>query len=670
MTGKKSLFLAACLFLLATGAGCSAQPFLMDADVPPVSRILDANGELIAAVSRENRIPVKLENVSVFLREAIVAVEDARFYRHHGVDPVGVARALYKNITAGRVVEGGSTITQQLAKNLLPPEPERTAVRKLEELVLAVRLERKYTKDEILEMYLNQIYFGQGAYGVEAAARTYFNKPAGELNLAESAMLAGIPRAPSINNPVSNYEAAKARQAVVLARMAELGLISSGQARQAMEERLQLAKKSPVLKKAPYFVDEVIRHFEISYPNGPEILYAGGLTVYSTLDLKIQRAAEKCLYEGLKNEDPLLDGALVALDPKTGQIKAMAGGKDYSRSQFNRALSRIQPGSAFKPFLYAAAVERGYTAGTVINCEPVSFPQPDGTSYAPSDFHGSCHCRPFTLKEALFTSDNVVAVRLNQSVGPSVTAGYARKMGIESDLRAVPSLALGTSEVTPLEMARAYGTLANGGIKPEPYYIQKVTDSSGRILEERRPQLEKAIDEKTAYIVTDMLEEVLGPGGTASNIAGILDRPAAGKTGTTEEFREAWFVGYTPDLAAAVYVGFDEKSKSPGRSGAQLAAPIWANFMKEALKDVPPAGFAVPPGVVKARICADDGLLAGEYNTRSIEAVFVRGTEPSAVCPGAGQLGPADQVPPYYRMPLPGPEGLILRRRLYFFGDD
>lgn len=637
MSRLKKILLMICLILTVSGAGCSARS-LINAEVPVPSKILDANGELITTISQENRIPVPLESVSLYMQEAIVATEDSRFYQHHGVDPVGLVRALYRNIQAGGVVEGGSTITQQLAKNLYL-DPKRTIGRKLEELILTVQLERKYTKNEILGMYLNQIYFGQGAYGIEAAARTYFNKPAKDLGLAESAMLAGIPKAPSVYNPSRNYEAAKARQSTVLGRMVELGMISEEQAGRARDEYLQPSKAPASIKKAPYFSNEIINYFEKNYPNGLETLYSGGLSIYTTLDLKMQEAAEKALTEGLNGSNPQLDGALVAIDPKTGQIKVMVGGKDYGRSQFNRSLSKSQPGSTFKPFLYAAAIDHGYTAGSTITCEPVSFPQAGGAPYQPKDFQGGYHYRPFTLKEALFTSDNVVAVRLNDQVGPSTVAAYARRMGIESTLRPVLSLPLGTSEVTPLEMARAYGPLANRGVKSEPFYIQKITDGTGRVLEEQRPKLEQALDEKTAYIVTDMLTGVLKPGGTASNIAGAIDRPAAGKTGTTESFKDAWFVGYTPDLVTAVYIGYDDKNKGVGRTGAQVAAPIWARFVGEALKGIPPSDFPVPAGIVKVPICADDGLLAGEFNTRVIEAAFVQGTEPISVCFGAGTEG-------------------------------
>ncbi|MDR9786796.1 MAG: penicillin-binding protein 1A [Peptococcaceae bacterium MAG4] len=624
------------LALVLAGAGCRARA-LVSSEVPEPSRVLDVNGETITFISGENRIPVPLDQVSEYMQDAIVAIEDARFFQHRGIDPVSLVRAMFRNIQAGRIVEGGSTITQQLAKNLYL-DPSRSIGRKFEELFLTIQLERTYTKSEILEMYLNEIYFGQGAYGIEAAARTYFQKPAGELSLAESAMLAGVPRAPSIYNPVQDFESAKARQGVVLNRMVELGMISGEQARLAEAEPLQLSKKPAIVRKAPYFIDEIVNYYEQNYPDGLETLYSGGLTIYTTLDLKMQEAAEKALTRGLARLNPDLEGALVALDPKTGQIKAMVGGRDYNKSQLNRVLTRSQPGSTFKPFLYAAAIDMGYTAGTTIVCEPVSFSQAGREDYVPEDYQGDYHYRPFTLKEALYTSDNVVAVRLNAQLGPEVMASYAKRMGIDSSLRPYLSLPLGTSEVTPLEMVRAFGTLANRGIKTEPYYIQRITSRTGQVLEERRPSLTRVLDEKTAYIVTDMLTAVLKPGGTAANSGRNLGRPAAGKTGTTENLREAWFVGYTPDLVAAVYVGYDDKSRAVGLTGADVAAPIWADFIREALAGRPPSEFPVPDGVTKVKICADDGLLAGEFNTRVIEAAFVQGTEPLFPCYGYGPL--------------------------------
>lgn len=627
---KTGMLLVLILIILAL-AGCQPRLFLA-ADEPVASKILDRDGQLVTLITKENRIPVPLVNISPYMKNAIIAVEDSRFYRHHGIDLEGLLRAMYRNIKAGRVVEGGSTITQQLAKNLFL-DPRRTIGRKFEEMLLAIQLESKYTKDEILEMYLNEIYFGEGAYGIEAASRLYFNKSARDLGLAESAMLAGIPRGPSIYNPIRNFEAAKSRQAIVLSRMKELNMISEIQARQAQELYLQPVGNKAAIRNAPFFVNEIVKHFEENYNNGLELLYSGGLSIYTTLDHEMQEAAEKAITERLAGSDPELEGALVALDPRTGEVMALVGGRDYSRSQFNRSLAKNQPGSAFKPFLYAAAIEMGYTAGTTVTCEPVVFPVAGDKPYQPRDFNGDYHNRSFTLKEALFTSDNVVAVKLNQQIGPPVAAAYAKKMGIESELRPVLSLPLGTSEVTPMEMAGAYATLANRGVKTKPYFIQKVVDNNGRILEEHRPQPVRVLDEKTAYIVTDMLTGVLQPGGTAGNLAGIIGRPAAGKTGTTDNFRDAWFVGYTPDLVASVYVGFDDKTRVVGRTGSQVAAPVWANFIGSALQDVPVKEFSVPEGITKVRICKEDGLLAGEYNANVIEAAFIQGTEPVSICP-------------------------------------
>lgn len=638
------------LALVLAGAGCRAHA-LVSPEVPVPSRVLDVNGEIITLISDENRVPVPLDQVSEYMQDAIVAIEDARFYQHKGIDPVSLVRAMFRNIQAGRIVEGGSTITQQLAKNLYL-DPGQNIGRKFEELILTIQLERTYTKTEILEMYLNEIYFGQGAYGIEAAARTYFKKPARELGLAESAMLAGVPRGPSIYNPAQDFEAAKARQGVVLDRMVELGMISGEQAGKAGSEPLQPSKTPAIVRKSPYFIDEIEKYYEQNYSEGLETLYSGGLSIYTTLDLKMQEAAEKALTRGLARLNPDLEGALVALDPKTGQIRAMVGGRDYNKSQLNRVLARSQPGSTFKPFLYTAAIDLGYTAGTTIVCEPVSFPQAGRDDYVPKDYQGDYHYRPFTLKEALYTSDNVVAVSLNAQLGPEVMAGYAQRMGIDSPLRPYLSLPLGTSEVTPLEMVRAFGTLANRGIKTEPYSIQKITSRTGQVLEEHRPSLTQALDEKTAYIVTDMLTGVLKPGGTAANSGRNLGRPAAGKTGTTDNLREAWFVGYTPDLVAAVYVGYDDKSRAVGLTGADVAAPIWADFIRGALEGMSPSEFPVPDGVTKVKLCADDGLLAGEFNTRVIEAVFVRGTEPISKCYG---FGPVDYLP--YQVSPPFLEG-------------
>ncbi|RYD04743.1 hypothetical protein N752_12515 [Desulforamulus aquiferis] len=425
-------------------------------DVPIPSRIVDVNNNLITTVSQVRTIPVDLDNIAPEMQQAIVAIEDDRFYQHRGIDFRGLGRAIYQNIRAGEVAQGGSTISQQLAKNLYLG-PERTLDRKIRELFYTIQLERTYTKKEILNMYLNHVYFGQGAYGVEAAARTYFDKSASELSLGESAMLAGLPRAPSYYAPTTNFEGAKERQEVVLRRMAELQMISPERAREAREEHLEPRAKVDWFQQAPYFVAEIIKHFEENYPDGMEMLYTAGLRIQTTLDLNLQRAAENALQQGLDNVNKDINGALVAIDPSNGYIKAMVGGRDWQSSQFNRTLARLQPGSAFKPFLFTAALDSGYTAASTIYCSPVTYTQAGSEPYTPTDHRGGYHHRPFILKQALAISDNVVSVKLADMIGPETLIRYAKAMGIESPLRPFLSLALGTSEVTPLEMAVAYG---------------------------------------------------------------------------------------------------------------------------------------------------------------------------------------------------------------------
>lgn len=626
------LLLGSMIFL----AGCGNIKSLWIMPEPQValsSKVLDTSGREIASLYEENRVPVKIRDISPYLVKAVVATEDARFYQHRGIDPIGIARALIKDIRAGAIVEGGSTITQQTAKNLYLSN-ERTWQRKIKEAILTIQLERKYTKDEILEMYLNQIYFGHGAYGVEVAAQTYFGKPAKDLTLAESAMLAGLPKGPNIYSPFRNYSAAKARQALVLKRMQELGQISAADVKAASTQPLVLTTSNKVkVVKAPYFVDQVRDYITSKYENGAELLLRGGLSVYTTLDMDVQTAAEEALSKGLARSDPGLQGAMVAVEPGTGYIRAMVGGKDYKQSKFNRALAMRQPGSAFKPFLYSAAIEKGFTSGTIIRCEPVSYRQPDGTEYTPKDYGSQPYqYRNFTLTEALIKSDNVVAVRLNQEVGPQTLVSYAQRMGITSPLRAYLSLVLGSSEVTPLDMAAAYCTFANQGMTPKPLYILKIVDSDGRILEENTSQASQSIDPKTAAIVTDMLRGVLQPGGTAGFLAAQINRPAAGKTGTTQNYRDAWFVGYTPQLSAAVYVGYD-LPKSTGQTGGGIAAPIWGSFIEKALANAPKDDFPPASGTVTVNICGDSGLLATPFSESVFRATFVSGTEPTEPCP-------------------------------------
>ena len=614
-------------------SGCASLGETGPPDIPMPSKIIDSNNKLITTIAQVNTVPVKLEEIAPTMQQAIVAIEDERFYQHNGVDFRGIGRAAYQNIRSGQVLQGGSTITQQLAKNLYL-SPERTLGRKLKEVYYTLHLERTYTKNEILNMYLNRVYFGQGAYGIEAAAQTYFAKSAKDLTLGESAMLAGLPRAPSYYAPTTNLEGAKERQKIVLQRMVDLGMINIGEKDEALAEHIEPQTKVDSFRQAPYLVAEVIKHFKEKYSNGMEMLYSSGLTIQTTLDLDMQDTAENAIKSGLEKVSPDINGALVAIDPTNGYIKAMVGGRDWQKSQYNRVYAKVQPGSAFKPFLYTAAIDSGYTAASTVMCEPVTYHQKGGEPYTPKDHKVGFHYRPFILKHALAISDNVITVRFADMLGPHELVNYAEMMGIESPLRPYLSLALGTSEVSPLEMATAYGPLANQGIRAKPQFILKVTDSTGSILEENRPQLQKVIDEKVAFIITDMLMAAVRPGGTAAQLSWMVSRPVAGKTGTTEDYTNAWFVGYSPELVTSVYIGYDDKSKRVGLTGGDIAAPIWGQFMEEALKGTEVKDFNKPEGVVQVNVCTVDGLKASALTSNSMPAYFVEGTEPRVPCLG------------------------------------
>lgn len=633
--------------------GCTALT-LPDPQMLVASKISDATGKTITTLYRQNRVQVPLNRIPEVTQNAFVAVEDARFYKHFGLDPVRIISAAWNDLKAGKIVEGASTITQQTVKNLYLSR-EKTFGRKFSEAWLAIQFEKKYTKKQILEMYLNQIYFGQGAYGIETAAQTYFDKSASELDLAESALLAGLPKAPNTYSPFQNWEGAKKRQKTVLNRMVEVGFITSQEADKAAGEKLILKPGGPKPEGAPYFVNEVVKYITEKYEDGAKMLFSEGVSVYTTLDLDMQKAAEKSFNNVLAGQSPSLEGALVAIDPTNGYVKAMVGGRDFSQSKFNRAVqAKRQPGSAIKPFLYTAAIDKGYTQGSTLTCDPVEFPQGNGSIYKPTDYGSNpYHYRPFTLREALAVSDNIIAVKLANEINPVTIADYAHTLGIKSSLRPYLSLALGTSEVTPLELTSAYCTLASQGLRSEPLMVTKIVDKNGHIIEENRPQKQRVIPESTAYLVTDMLSAVLQPGGTASSLAGIISRPAAGKTGTTQNYRDAWFVGFTPQLVTGVYIGYDNPNKSVGIPGGKIAGPIWANFMARALRDKASVGFPVPPGIVKVNICSDSGLLATPYSPNPLPASFIQGTEPKEPC-GIHSY-PGVQGSP--GLPLPGQPG-------------
>ena len=600
-----ALALAFLLGGLAVGVVGAIGAYLPNTDRvydPPyqATRVFARNGELIASFYRENREYAPLTAVPEVMRRAVLAIEDDRFYQHAGVDLRAVARAAWRNIQARDFVEGGSTITQQLARNLFL-KPTRSLSRKTAEIVLAFELERRLTKDEILEAYLNQVYFGQGAYGVQMAARVYFDKEAAELTLGESALLAGLIRAPSRYTPSRDPSLARARQRVVLQRMVHLGYVTPAAAAAAQTTPLRLATTRPVGfvgMRAPYFASTVLRYLIQRY--GEEAVYGEGLRVYTTLDLPMQEAANRALVKGIAAAGSLnvSQGALVALEPETGYIRAMVGGTDFAESKFNRAWqAQRQAGSAFKPFIYTAAVAAGWRPWKRIHDAPVSYPAGDGTRWRPKNYDRR-YRGWVTMRRALEQSINIPAVRTLEALGPDTVISYARRMGIASPLGRNLSLALGSSEVTPLEMASAYGTLATLGIRAQPVAVTLVTDRSGRVLERHQSRREQVLPQTVAYAMVDMLKGVITRG---TGRAAALGRPAGGKTGTSDDYRNAWFIGFTPHLATAVWVGNDDNTPMRRVVGGNVPARLWAAFMKDAVETMPADDWTPPAGMFTLR---------------------------------------------------------------------
>jgi penicillin-binding protein 1A len=744
---------------------------LKDYHPSSTTKVYSDDGLVIGEFYNERRTVVPFSEIPEHLVYAFLAAEDSKFFRHEGIDYLGIMRALYKNVQAGKVVQGASTITQQVAKSFFLT-PERTLTRKIREALMATRIERNLTKEEILYLYLNQIYFGNGAYGVQSAAETYFGKNASELTLAESALLAGLPKAPSRYSPYVNPADAVKRQQFVLRRMVEEGFLEQHAADLASTEPLKLKPKmTESLWVGPYFTEHVRRHLEEFY--GSDLLYKGGLHVYTTLNINMQKAANSAVREGLLSHDrrrgyrgtlsairglsdiaafkaeaekalmekppapgnvyralivsadprgrsfevdmggrrgvlnsaemswaaqyapkgkgvrlvklseiftpgsvievevvsvpeddksplrvslyqePLAEGALLAIEPATGFVKAMVGGYDFSRSEFNRAVQASrQPGSAFKPVIYASALDKGYTPASIVIDSPLVFKSTVTVedaeardrevtrSWTPRNFEEKFH-GPTTIREALTMSRNVVTIKVLQDVGVEHAIDYARRLGIESPLANDLSLALGSSSVTLMELTRAFSTVANLGMRTEPTFVLRITDNDGKVLEEAVPKAEETISPQTAYVLTSLLQGVVerGTGWRAK----ALGRPVAAKTGTTNNMNDAWFMGYVPGLAAGTWIGYDEERPlGPGETGSTAAAPIWVKFMKEVLRDAPVENFQTPDGVEFAKIDPATGLLAGPATEKPIFEVFRVGTKPTEVSTGKGPSKPND----------------------------
>ena len=546
--------------------------------------VLASNNKVLKEIFEENRRVVAMEMLPELLPKAFVAAEDARFYEHPGVDLWSIFRALFHNFRSGSRAQGGSTITQQVTRSLLLSR-KKVYSRKIKEAILAYRIDSVMSKDEILYIYLNQIYLGEGAYGVETAARTYFNKRAKNLSLAQMALLAGLPQAPSRYSPFKDLTLAKKRQAYVLNRMAEEGYITPEAARTAFRESLALKKSDDDYSTGEFYVQQISNYISSKY--GQEILATGGLTIYTCLDPAIQQNAETAIQKGMaslsreqkKGKSP--QAAMVVLETATGKVRAVVGGTDFSISQFDRAIqARRQPGSAFKPIVYAAALEKGFRPDSVLVDEPLSLAGAKrGHTWEPRNFDNR-HYGPTTLREGLIYSRNIIAIKLLQEAGINSAISMARNLGIDAPLKPDLTLALGSSGISLLEMTAAYGSFANHGNYIKPIFTEKIIDRQGTILEENSPGRVRGMSEKTANYMDQMLQEVISRG-TGKRAQG-LKRTAAGKTGTTDNNMDAWFVGYTSDFLAGVWVGHDRNiSLGKDGSGGEVAAPIWLNFMKQ-----------------------------------------------------------------------------------------
>ncbi|MEZ4648514.1 MAG: PBP1A family penicillin-binding protein [Candidatus Eisenbacteria bacterium] len=624
--------------------------------------ILDQNGEVIDEFFLENRSPRPITEIPELMQEAVLSTEDTRFDDHWGLDVLGIIRAAFTNVTHGTIEEGASTITQQLARKLFLTDSQ-TWDRKLKEAVLAIRLERSFSKDEILELYLNKIYFGEGAYGVEAAAQTYFGKSVDDLELQETALLAGILANPSAFHPIRRPENARKRRNLVLRRMLQAGVVDSTQYAVAETTAVVLNPRGKSASKAPYFTEAVRRELADRY--GDTHVYTGGLTVHTTLDLSMQNAAVEAMekqlqsiekqqahrYKYLKDEatcagtlahpengTPYLQGALVAVEPQTGAIRAMVGGRNFAESKFNRATQAVrQPGSAFKPISFTVSIQDGHSTNDIIYDTPLEFEIPGPgrqvQSWEPKNFDLEFR-GPVTLRYSLMKSLNIPAVRLMEEATPRRVIAMAKSMGIDRNLPPYLSLALGTGEVTPLELTSAYGIFANQGIYCEPYMIERVEDRYGSLVDLRVPKTREVIDERTNAIMVSLMQSVMDAGTGASARSSFGFRaPAGGKTGTTDDYSDAWFVGFVPRLACGVWVGFDEKKTIGSRmTGTAAALPSWAGFMKAATADFGDEEFPVPKGLVQLTTCRDTGLIALP-DCPKVRDLFLPGRQPNRTCP-------------------------------------
>jgi penicillin-binding protein 1A len=643
------------------------------------TRVYDVNNELIAELSVEKRALLPLDEIPKNIQNAVLDMEDNDFFDHWGISPKGMIRAFLRDILHRKVAQGGSTITQQLAK-LIYLTPEKKVIRKIREIILAIQIERKFSKQEILQLYLNQIYLGENVYGVQSAAKLYFGKEVSQLTLGECAMITGLIPAPARFSPFNHPELAKQRRSIVLAKMLERGSITKEQKEEAEKEPIPEEKQEYTGYKAPYFVEYIRQELEPKY--GTNTLWKGGLEIYTTLDLKMQAAAEDAMKKHLEKldekvekhlenvedneftvagstETKKLQAAFYAQDLKTGAIRVMIGGRDYDESKFNRVIqAKRQPGSTFKPFVWMAALQNGYTPATIVEDSPRAYyfdgqnwrffegaknqyevdlsTQPfignkDFRIWVPSNFDGK-FLGKITLRRGLELSRNLVAVRLIDDIGPTVVIEVARKAGITEPLAPVPALALGVSAVPLMEITNALSTFGNGGIKTKPYGVIKVLDKDGKVLEENFPIETEAFKPQYAFLIANMMR------GVAEHGTGVgtswLNRPRIGKTGTSQDHRDVWFIGMTPDISAGAWIGYDDFSSLDSMywTGGGTAVPLWTESMYGMLKGTPVHEFPVPSNITFALIDPDSGKLALPSCKKKFTEAFISGTEPKTFC--------------------------------------
>ena len=676
--------------LVCRGGGCPSIDVLEEYTPRQTSKLYAADGRFISEIGLERRTLVKLGDIPKVVRDAFVITEDKRFNDHAGVDFIGLAGAIKDRVVGGRL-RGASTITMQLAGNLFPDDidrNERTLTRKIKEAKIARAIEARYTKGKILELYLNQIALGNGAYGVETASQRYFGKSVRDLNIAEAATLAALPKGPERYNPRRFPERAVQRRNTIIALMSREGAINETDARLAAAYPLQLARRSEAGEVAPYFVEWVRQQLDQQFGRQ---LYEQGLKIYTTLDLEMQSAAERALEQQLRaieggkygrfphptyeqylagrggeaagSYSPYLQGAFVAMDPRTGAVRALVGGRDFDDSKFNRATQALrQPGSTFKPVVHATAIQSGRPPAYVLDDSPLSVEQGTGTTWTPQNYDGKFE-GPMVLRRALYMSRNVPTVRLGMELGEQSVIDMARRFGIRTPIPSYPSIHIGAADVYPLEMVGAYSVFASLGYRTTPYAITRVENARGEVLWQQRPTSMPVLSSEEAWLMVDMMKDVVQRGTAYRATWGAGFRvPAGGKTGTTNDGADVWFIGYTADLVAGVWMGFDRPKKiKASAQGGELAAPAWTAFMKEMYQRRPePPDWPRPETLVAREVDAATGMLAGPFCTGgSYTEWFIPGTEPYQECgwgaPGDVYGTPADTfgAPPPGGTPRP-----------------